>query len=428
MNAFRDSSCSIQDLTHSTSKYFRDITGLLVSITVGTPSWIFITDLTANDDIVSDYPTNVNIGFTKEQFPSNKIFQIIVYPQRLAPLLQELETKRNCNPAFDGNNINLTELGIFVKCKVAVKTYNHAIEGAAQVITLMDHTTFSTREPVFKNVIQGLPPHFVKQFRKNFALTVPELYLTQWLNNSSSNSNSTSSTNTTNIATRQVLSTPHDFATPSTPTLQSINHHSLPSLPSDARHRSDFVPSTTKTVSPFMDQLSASVSQGQVQVQPQQESRPRKKQRVLASHIRRLNSIEQVDGKVFNVIGTIVEIEPLLNQFCIKSDINSPPQLIPITIIMRGNLTTNADELDESYFLRISIVERSQILRFLGMSEIEEVYIRSSEISSKFIKVLKSKRQIEVSVMRRLLRINDVGSAMLGWESNDITLEKILLE
>jgi hypothetical protein len=41
---------------------------------------------------------------------------------------------------------------------------------------------------------------------------------------------------------------------------------------------------------------------------------------------------------------------------------------------------------------------------------------------------LKSKRQIEVSVMRRLLRINDVGSAMLGWESNDITLEKILLE
>lgn len=387
---YSDAIAKIKDLHSSDRPYFRDVYGYLVSMEAGSPSRLFITDFTTNPSVYnSNYTIDSKIGNTNDDIDKDSILKIYVYVEKLTPLMIEIKKNRG----FDATDlkVNVTELGIFVKCKLKVR-HNGIIDTTAQYLTFLNE--FDPSNEIFEKTIKSLPSSFVLDNKSNFTKIIPESYINKWLGNNPLSD---------------------IFQTPSTPTVQNGFNSSLTSLPNYSLMKSS-VPDNY-TPAPMRSSLPG-------RQLPQEPNK--KKQKITSDHIRRLNSMEQIDGKIFNVIGTIVEIEPLFNQFCIKKDINCTPELVPITIILKGNMSNDPNELDESNFLRISIIEKSQILRFFGMKEIEEVYIKSNEIYSKFSFILKQKKQIEVNVLRRLIKINDIGSTILGWELNDMTLDNLI--
>lgn len=387
------------------TKTYRTVHAVIVSIHFGSPTRLFVTDMTSNPIMATSYAYNNYVGSTDDEIPNEKILQVMVYPERFVPFMREFEAKRNGVYFARDHARNVLNYGLFVKMQLRMKWYNNTLEGIADTIEILDSTA-DFRLPFFKNIIQGLPLSYVSSRYFRVEETIPRELVNQWLNEK----HQTGGPNfiapgqrnqfiPSPTPQRQITS-PTAHQSPRTP-LQNHRLQLSGELPPDDAHQSDY--STLDAASPYIQ-----VESTQIQIQPRKH--------ISVGYIRKLNTVELLDGKVYDLSGIISEVEPTMGQFCTKMLPHSTPVLNPLSILVRANLRHEET-------IKISLITKDEILAFFGLDEIEEVYIYAKDLHEKLEKVIKGKKIQDFKIMRRAAKLERM--TILSWEPIDMKLEKL---
>lgn len=408
--------------TDNKAVYWANVEFVIVSIWLRHPARLFVTDFTENQHLETEMVRENYIGDNyDDRISPKKILQLTIFDNKLKPFLQQVEKLKGEKIGLGYGCTNVLEYGIFANARIKFRTYNGSLDGLVSTITPLDMSTNSVdlSLPVFKNVITSLPPQFVNDHIKHYKKVIPETTIRSLLSSGNLPGDLSSSPFETPRYTRSVSnrapileSTPNviDKSTSAQAPIFTLSSRS--ELPSDSHHQSDFE-------TPLMSRRkSRSPPRASSQAQPQVPSRA-----LVQGAISKLNKIDICDGTSYDVNGLIVDFRPLQNQFCIKPSKKDHPILNPITLLVTGG---KDDYPNEDQFLKVSFVNHTEILAFLGYEELEEVYLDNRVIAQKVETILRSKVIFPFKVRRRHIKINSNGNYILGWDGVDLTLDGLL--
>ncbi len=417
---------NIASLSEPNGYYFGELVCMVVSAKIGTPSRLGVTDFTANRLIETDYTRENYIRNYDERIPLDQIIQLGIYENKLLPFVNSYKTLRGKELRIGEGWTNVLSEAVYVKVQVKFKMFNGVLEGLVKSMTLLDLTIANVdlSLPVFRHTIKTLPPSFVFGNLQNFEKTIPPTSIRNYITGpdsgiteedlgSSPASKSGAQNARNNRESLYDLAAPYAGDAPTSPSAPPVKLSSVADLPEDTIHGRDY-----DIESPIRQDPQTQVPHTQIKSTYQD---PKEKEE--SNFIERWNKQKTIDGKVLEFSGAVVEIEPLMNQLCIKYDINKPPVLNPITITVKSGSIRKSRNEDQ--FLRISFVSNLEVFNFLEMHELELIYIKSPEIYQKFQKILKSKNMFDFKVSRRLIKVNNFGNFIYGWEGPGMTLNEL---
>lgn len=423
---------SIDQLKKADPPYHGELDFVVVSAKIANPSRLFVTDFTSNPLIENDYARENFIRSFDERIPTDQLIQLSIYENRLMPFMRALKDVRGEELRIGDGWTNLLGEAIFVRASIRFKMFNGSLEGIINSMTLYDQrlANVDLSAPVFRQTVSTLPPSYVFDNMKNFERTIPAATLRSYVTNSTHGSTQEDARSSPNISsittpdTQRVRNTSHynhqsptqHYAhnlyapdAPTSPVEPNIKVSSSADLPEDAYHDRDY---DYRNQSPIHPRPPVPHTQVRSTYEEEQDN-----------FIERWNQIKTTDGKVFEFKGRVVEIEPLFNQLCIKYDVDHAPVLNPITLIVKSGPTSKVR--DEDQFMRISFVNPLEIYNFLEMYELELIYIKSQEVYEKFQKILKSRNSLNFKVSRRLIKVNNFGNFIYGWDALGMTLDNL---
>ncbi|CCH45916.1 hypothetical protein BN7_5503 [Wickerhamomyces ciferrii] len=450
----------LSDLPPTTSKpYYVQFSCMIVSVKLGNPNRIFVTDFTRNRHMEQSFVNENWIQDYSDRIPNDQILLLNIYKEKFDPFAKRYGLLRGEPLPVGSLAVNVLPKAIFCTVKAKIKSYNGVLDAIPSQIDLLSiRNNIDYSLPLYDNVFTNIPIDYILENKEHFKHTFseqqiqnklldpsaplvigidrqfatqpqphisqrqtyqqPQVHYTQPQQQSQIRRTQTSQgvmNHQTNLESSPVTSTRQNFGYSETNTPDSSFVENTPSrsfklssaadLPSDSTHNRDY-----ETNQSPHTQVQATFDERNIGI------------------IKNLNKIDQIDGKVYEVKGAIVEFEPLLNQLCVKYDMNKPPILQPLSIIIVDS--NNSDQpFDETQLLKITFTTKSEIFNFLGMHEIEEVYIKSQQIYKAFDRILKSRNIFSFKVTRRLIKINGIkglNNSILGWEAQKLSLESLL--
>lgn len=402
--------------------YWADVEFVIVSIWLNDPPRLFVTDFTENENLKSEY---VRENFIEQDYdnriPKNKILQLTVFGNKLMPFISAIERIKGEKLRLGSGCTNVLSFGIFARANVRFRMYSGSLEGLVTSIVPLDQSwnNVDLSFPIYRNVITSLPTQFVRNHIELYQKTIPASELQNLISSKGVEQNISSSPFVTpnhprsfNNQAPALGSTQNNVDQSTSPEPPQFKLSSRDDLLSDGMHDSDFeTPQRSRR-----RERSSQRATPHVQV-------PATCRGLVKGAISKLNKIDICDGTSYDVNGLIVDFRPLQNQFCIKSIKKEYAVLNPIKILVTGG---KDDYPNEDQFLRISFINNTEILAFLGYEELEEVYLDKDEISQKVETILKSKVIFQFKVRRRHIKINDSGNYILGWDGVELTLDGLL--
>jgi len=437
----------ISTLTDATVHYTGEMHFFIVSIhytegrTKGAGiSRLNVTDFSRNRLLGTDKVRQNHIGDFGKKIDIDKMMQLHIFNNKLESFLESIEHLTGQKIKLEGNRyscFSIAHLGIFAKADIEFKMWQGCLEGFLNSIELLDLSRGNVNKslPLYKNVLESIDRYFIERYLKEFGRTIPVEMIERHYRGQNS----------------YISPTPYDTAPPSSPERRSNNNINNTTrdgdnttqasadnqadtsplrspqikltsegLPDDDTYNKDFHSDNeelpTETQPPTPTQTQSRKRAAHTQVRSTSEERPKPKHTLFEM----MNNIRTIDDKIIRVDAVIVEFEPLMNQLCVKYDANKQPVLNPLAIVARGSTEDMYPE--EEKFLRISFTTPQEIFNFLGMDEIEEVYIKTKEIYAKFDAIVSSKTLLSLKVARRKIKVNNYGNSIYGWELVGMTL------
>lgn len=435
---------TIEDLPNVTSFTNCTITkeifclGLFINIAASGPCRLFVTDFTVNPRVSNSY---VDSYFIDEfEIPTEQIFQIDVYKEKLKLLIDEYETRFG-EPLFDsGPPFRISNKICILKASVVLKKFNNILEGRAKSIRLVsdEDMTSENLQKLYTNLGKlpkdffidnmtraktVIPNEFYKKimsFSKDINPTTVEIPVNS---DGSTNANFNANSNTDSIIND---SQPRQTYVKTEETTESMIPDTL--FPADYLNTGERL-SDTDTL------------QGETEMESQNHVRNRSQENSRISLYQNYYSIKQlndyhnhdIDNEVYRVKGIILGYNPGdWSHVCIKKyehnsaknkTLLSDPYMRNLELILCDQSPPNNQEgvlLNSDNSITV-VLDQKQITQALNIEAIESAYTKLSELNKKSF----TNEVLEFELSKKLVNIN-TKNQFLVWSARNISFDVIM--
>lgn len=429
---------TIEDLPDVTSSTNNTISkeifclGLFINIAASGPCRMFVTDFTNNKLISNSY---IDSYFIDEfEIPTEQIFQIDLYKEKLKSLIDEYEAKFD-EVLFDPGAappFRISDKICIVNVSVMLKKFNNVLEGRARSIRLVNEADMANEklQKLFTNLTQ-LPNSFFIENIARAKQVIPNTFYSRILDKTSNINTKPAASSTSESVIND--SQPRQTYVKTEETTEAFIPDTL--FPDDYQNNLDRLPEVRNS-QPLARNESQSQNQKQVN-NNQNESQNLYQSEGITSQkyysLKQLNDnyTTDVDNEIYRVKGKIVGYSPSdWSYICIKKYENkmnkislSDPSIRDLELTICDQVAiSNLEEilLDSDNSITV-FLDKEQIIQALNLNAIESIYTSISELNDKSF----TDNVVEFELYKKFINVNATNK-FLVWTVRNISFNNIM--
>lgn len=419
---------SLSELSPTTNEYHCTFVCLIATINSQNKIIrITVFDGSSNPCFADQYPKRTNFLQDWEDIPDDQLLQVGMWGDVYTKFMKELEIVRNTR--VDG--FNVFPKGIFVEIKCRIKMFKGCIDPVISAkeplsgIKVLTRTDIMNRglEDKIRSILQKLPPELLAYYRNRYAFTatlevvdeiIADAGLDPGLEVGERRHSSLSVSIQAPLGPQRAQHVVDSFQE------EEFEFSDQESIPEQSSQMSVHDPSPfQQRISPLSTiteiKVKSPTSPSQLPpVEPEPSSSsssslPLECTSVVIDqrptpHVRELNSLQSFDDRKYHLNAIITYITPI-QTLCMKTPLGqlflSPLRIRFQDCFAPGVVVTDQDVVE------VVIQKQDEILEWLGVRELEELYVRGLEIEERTKRVVNGRNQRVVVLKRKRDKIRE---------------------